>query len=70
MKNLFMSIALLTFMGSMAAKVYASTTEVKMEIRNDDKKKKKKKKVVVRLNRANAVLQLERKKPVALTNIN
>ncbi|MEI8193017.1 MAG: hypothetical protein WCG64_04075 [Flavobacteriia bacterium] len=44
MKNLFMSIALLTFMGSMAAKVYASTTEVKMELRNDDKKKKKKKK--------------------------
>ncbi|NBV09057.1 MAG: hypothetical protein EBS09_08115 [Flavobacteriia bacterium] len=44
MKNLFMSIALLTFMGSMAAKVYASTTEVKMELRDDDKKKKKKKK--------------------------
>jgi len=44
MKNLFMSIALLTFMGSMAAKVYASTTEVKIELRNDDKKKKKKKK--------------------------
>jgi hypothetical protein len=44
MKNLFMSIALLTFMGSMAAKVYASTSEVKMELRDDDKKKKKKKK--------------------------
>lgn len=44
MKNLFMSIALLTFMGSMAAKVYASTSEVKMELRDDEKKKKKKKK--------------------------
>ncbi len=44
MKKLVLAIALVIMGGSIASKVYAAHTSVKMEISDDDKKKKKKKK--------------------------
>ena len=44
MKKLVLAVALVTMSGSLASKVYASQTGVKMEFNDDDKKKKKKKK--------------------------
>lgn len=44
MKKIIFALALVTFSGSIATQVYASSQSVKKEIRDDDKKKKKKKK--------------------------
>lgn len=44
MKKLVLAVALVTMSGTIASKVYAAQTGVKMELRDDDKKKKKKKK--------------------------
>lgn len=43
MKKLVLAVALVTMSGSLASKVYAAQTGVKMEFNDDDKKKKKKK---------------------------
>ena len=42
MKKLVLAVALVTMSGSLASKVYAAQTGVKMEFNDDDKKKKKK----------------------------
>ena len=40
MKKLVLAVALVTMSGTIASKVYAAQTGVKMELRDDDKKKK------------------------------
>jgi len=44
MKKLVLILAILTFTGGMALKVYSAQANPKMEVLDDDKKKKKKKK--------------------------
>ncbi len=44
MKNLFLALALTTFVGSMATTAYAAVTGTEVVKKFDDKKKKKKKK--------------------------
>jgi hypothetical protein len=44
MKNLFLALALTTFVGSMATTAYAAVTGTEVVNKFDDKKKKKKKK--------------------------
>ena len=57
MKKLVLAVALVTMSGTIASKVYAAQTGVKMELRDDDKKKRKRKKEVVhQRNKRNVVL--------------
>ena len=61
MKNLFLALALTTFVGSMATTAYAAVTGTEVVKKFDDKKKKKKKKKKVALQLRKDVLHLKRK---------